>query len=456
MQDQRIAALEEQMANKELQHQQEKEKILKALKAERACKKEAVAKLNAMEKELKSINNINHGTSPTDEVQKQENLPTPSTQQQYLIKQIVELAINNTALKNLINTNELKWEEEKGKIIGALRKERAYRKEEKAEKRKLVDNYNALKHEVDLFKLMTAQLSAKDDKVQEMQVQIKLHTQQTVDLQEEMTRQLSAKDDKVQQLEVQIELLTQQTADLQEEMTRQISAKDDQVQEREVQIELLTQQTVNLQEAMTGQISAKDDQVQEREVEIKLLTKQTVDLQEEMTRQLSAKDDQVQEREVEIKLLTKQTVDLQEEMTGQLSAKAEQVSRLEEKFKLLKQEHTDLQVANLHLQELSQKTDKEKAKIKKEAEQQLKKEKKEAEKKQKELQKAQKKEKAEKLKNDIKELTKPAKERKFRVQSSETSTADEWRESTKSVFCPPPLVLPHHLFSHHYLLPLRK
>ena len=111
MQDQ-IIALEEQMAKKELLWGEEKERLLKALRAERAHKKKAEAALKAITKELKVISDL----SPAEEVSSER-----------------------------IRNDVLRWEEEKGTILKALNKEELMRREVQADKKACDDQNKHLK-----------------------------------------------------------------------------------------------------------------------------------------------------------------------------------------------------------------------------------------------------------------------------------------------------------------------
>ncbi|XP_037609645.1 trichohyalin-like [Sebastes umbrosus] len=108
------AALREQMAANESSWEDEKMRILRALRSERLIRKEA-------QKDLKEQDNQN----PDLQVQL---LQTPSNQLKDS-QQVTELAAENAALREQMAANESSWEDEKMRILKALRSERLIRKE---------------------------------------------------------------------------------------------------------------------------------------------------------------------------------------------------------------------------------------------------------------------------------------------------------------------------------------
>ncbi|KAK9532019.1 hypothetical protein VZT92_011400 [Zoarces viviparus] len=140
-----LAALKEQMAAKELSWEQEKQKMMKALKSEiqRRKRVQAGQKPTEMVEVISSPSQSPNQDSPAEEVQVKEHQQTLSRQLQDLAtaqpdsqKPDNQLVSEIAALKELMAAKELGWEQERQKIMKDLRSERELRKTAQADKNK--------------------------------------------------------------------------------------------------------------------------------------------------------------------------------------------------------------------------------------------------------------------------------------------------------------------------------
>ncbi|KAK9528277.1 hypothetical protein VZT92_014750 [Zoarces viviparus] len=545
-----IAALKELMAAKELGWEQERQKIMKDLRSERELRKTAQADKNkTSEKEIVEVisspSQSPNQDSPAEEVQVKEHQQTLSRQLQDLPtaqpdsqKPDNMLVSENAALKELMAAKELGWEQERQKIMKALRSERELRKIAQAdknvtEKDKMIHYLRQIllerQNEIQLvnskwlvnvtekdkmiyslrqillekqneIQLFNSQWSAKFNQAVEslkeknntLKKNCVMKAHEIFDLNENNVMDLDAKmlarekenvtalktqeenfDKKVRQPVLDLESCTLKDSELirsEEEWKIKLTALEDQMR-----CELAAkEESFQREQELQRQSREMEDWRNQKEEEIKLLTQQNADLQlhnlslQELAQQTDKEKAQFKKEEKKLR----QTVlslescatlkdseligseaewkikltALEDRMRCELAAKEESFQReqelqrqsremedwrnqKEEEIKLLTQQNADLQVHNLSLQELAQQTDKEKAQFKKEekkarkeAEEREKNKKKENEKREKEELKRQKKERKENEEREKEEVKRQKKENKLMEKREKVRT----------------------------------
>ncbi|KAK9538857.1 hypothetical protein VZT92_004002 [Zoarces viviparus] len=387
-----IAALKELMAAKELGWEQERQKIMKDLRSERELRKTAQADKNkTSEKEIVEVisspSQSPNQDSPAEEVQVKEHQQTLSRQLQDLPtaqpdsqKPDNMLVSENAALKELMAAKELGWEQERQKMMKALRSERELRKTAQADKR------------------------------------------------QELQRQSREMEDWCNQKEEEIKLLTQQNADLQvhnlslQELAQQTDKEKAQFKKEEKK---LRQTVLSLESCAT----LKDSELIGSEVEWKIkLTaledrmrcelaakEESFQREQELQRQSREMEDWCNQKEEEIKLLTQQNADLHVHNLS-LQELAQQTDKEKAQFK--KEEKKARKEAEEREKKENEKREKEELKRQK-------KERKENEEREKEEVKRQKKERKE---NEIREKEEVKRQKKERKENEEREKEEVKRQ----------------------------
>ncbi|XP_077946397.1 uncharacterized protein LOC144388741 [Gasterosteus aculeatus] len=466
------ADLKKQFAIKELGWEQEKAKIMKALRAERCIRKQILAEKKALEKRMEQ------GVSPPSGPANKGCLAPPVLDQQspsrepegllktisVIEKQASELYLENTVLKEQMVTKEVSWEQEKAKIMKALQSERSITKQAEAdrkafekEKEELTSSLcQTLLEEKNKFNSAIESLIAQNEKykenwIKENNIKCSMNKVDIVNLdsawkkrwlvrEEEHSARIQTLQDDFDRQKSQItlekdNLITNTTSEkksLEEQNWSEAKQKRQESEmilvEAEWKIKLMA-----LEDQMRREFSAKEA----RGLDLQRLSKEASE--KEITDIKFALE--MKEKEIEIirseaeRKIKSATLDqhshtfhaLQEEhfQRGQESARLSRemekelrlkVNQLEENIRLLTQQKDNLHVWNLHLQAFAQKTDKEKAqmrkeekKLEKEKEKMLKKQMKERQEAENDLLKRQKKEREEKEKREKAELKKQKK-----------------------------------------------
>ncbi|KAK9536225.1 hypothetical protein VZT92_006035 [Zoarces viviparus] len=326
-----IAALKQKMAAKELSWEQEKQKILTALKLERDCRK-----LAKLEKDFTN----------------QERDEIIDSLRQSLLENQKESAEFNQVVESLKEENKTfkkNWEKDNAKFeFDKKNMDLEAKRKAQQERQTILDlesyatqkDNELIRSEAEwkikltaLEDRMRSELAAKEESFQrEQELQ-----RQSREMEEEWRNQK----------EEEIKLLTQQNADLQlHNRSLQELAQQNDKEKAQFKKEEKVRQTVLSLESYATQ---KDSELirSEAEWEIKLTA-----LEDLMRSEFAAKEESFQ-REQE---LQRQSREMEEDWRNQK----------EEEIKLLTQQNADLQLHNRSLQELAQQNDKEKAQFKEE------------------------------------------------------------------------------------------
>ncbi|XP_077936938.1 uncharacterized protein LOC120825921 [Gasterosteus aculeatus] len=444
------ADLKKQFAIKELGWEQEKAKIMKALQTERRIRKQIQADKKALEKRMEQ-----GVSSPSGPANKGCLAPpvldqqSPSREPEDLFKtisdmekQVSKLYLENTVLKEQMVTKEVSWEQEKAKIVKALQSERSIRTQAEADRKALEKQKEELTsflcqtllEEKNKFNSAIESLIAQNEKYSTWEkrwlVREEEHSARIKTLQDDFDRKKS------QITPEKDNLITNETSEKKSLEEQNWSEAKQKWQESEmilVEAEWKLKLTA-LEDQMRHEFSAKEA----RELDLQRLSKEASEKEiTDIKCTLEMKEKEIEtirsEAERKIKSATldqqRQTHALQEEhyRRGQESARLSRemekelrlkVNQLEANIWHLTQQNDNLHNWNIHLQALSQKTDKEKAqmikeekKLEKEREKMLKKQMKERQEAENDLLKRQNKAWEEKEKREKAELKKQKKGR---------------------------------------------
>ncbi|KAL6119981.1 uncharacterized protein ACO6RY_04434 [Pungitius sinensis] len=409
--------LMKQMAIKERGWEVEKAKIMKALQAERGVKRQILAEKMALEKQLAPAvsspsQSGNQGRLPQPVPDHQ----SPCTDHQDLSKaisdiekQVNKLYLENAVLKEKMVTKEISWEQEKAKIMKALESEMSVRKQTEADK-KVIEKVN-LEWEKRWFvreEEYSARLKTLQDDFDRKNSQIIMEKDSLITnttSEKRALEKLSLSEAKLKQQESKMMLME---AEWKINLTALENQMRDEFAEKEARILDFQRLTTEACEKETTDIKFALE-MKEKEIAIihsEAERKMKCATPDQHHHSFLALHEGHFQREQESETLNR-------EMNKELLLK---VNRLEENIRLLTEEKNDLRIWNLRLQELAQKTDKEKVqmqkeekKLAKEKEIILKKQMKESAKIEKELLKKQKKEREENEKRQKEALKKQKK-----------------------------------------------
>nr|XP_040043692.1 calponin homology domain-containing protein DDB_G0272472-like [Gasterosteus aculeatus aculeatus]XP_040043693.1 calponin homology domain-containing protein DDB_G0272472-like [Gasterosteus aculeatus aculeatus] len=419
------ADLKKQFAIKELGWEQEKAKIMKALQTERCIRKQIQADKKALGKRMEQ-----GVSSPSGPANKGCLAPpvldqqSPSREPEDLFKtisdmekQVSKLYLENAVLKEQMVTKEVSWEQEKAKIVKALQSERSIRTQAEADRKALekqkeeltsflcqtlLEEKNKFNSAIESLIVIAQNEKYKENWIKENNITFSMNKVDIVNLdstwekrwlvrEEEHSARIKTLQDDFDRKKSQItpekdHLITNETSEKKSLEEQNWSEAKQKWQESEmilVEAEWKLKLTA-LEDQMRHEFSAKEA----RELDLQRLSKEASEKEiTDIKCTLEMKEKEIEtirsEAERKIKSATldqqRQTHALQEEhyRRGQESARLSRemekelrlkVNQLEANIWHLTQQNDNLHNWNIHLQALSQKTDKEKAQMRKEEE----------------------------------------------------------------------------------------
>ncbi|KAK9528250.1 hypothetical protein VZT92_014733 [Zoarces viviparus] len=405
-----IAALKELMAAKELGWEQERQKIMKDLRSERELRKTAQADKNkTSEKEIVEVisspSQSPNQDSPAEVVQVKEHQQTLSRQLQDLPtaqpdsqKPDNMLVSENAALKELMAAKELGWEQERQKIMKALRSERELRKIAQAdknvtEKDKMIHYLRQIllerQNEIQLVNSQRLVNVTEKDKMIHYLRQILLERQNEIQLvHSQWLVNVTEKDKMIYSLrqillekQNEIQLFNSQWSAKFNQAVESLKEKNNTLKKNcvmkaheifdlnennvmDLDAKMLAREKENVT-ALKTQEENFDKKVRQPVLDLESCTLKDSELirsEEEWKIKLTALEDQMR-----CELAAKEeSFQREQELQRQSREMEDWRNQKEEEIKLLTQQNADLQLHNLSLQELGQQTDKEKAQFKKE------------------------------------------------------------------------------------------